>query len=166
MQSLTIRPTQESDLRVITAIYNDAVAHTTATWVTQTSSLEERRVWWRMRVDAGFPTFSAIHDDTCIGYASYGPFRAGPGYSSTRELSVYVDGAHRGRGVASKLIEALEREARASDVHVLVGGIEADNAASHALHLKHGYTQVARMPQVGRKFDRWLDLVLMQKILD
>jgi phosphinothricin acetyltransferase len=81
-------------------------------------------------------------------------------------LSVYVDAARRGRGIASRLMAALEAHARANDVHVLVGGLEAENTASLALHIKHGFEQVGHLKQVGRKFDRWLDLILMQKVLE
>lgn len=166
MTDIFTRPLVTAHLPAVTRIYNDAVANTTATWVTKPASLEDRRAWWQERLGDGFPTLSAVLDDQCIGYASYGRFRAGPGYRFTRELSIYVDTAHRGKGVASRLMEALEAQARQDGVHVLVGGLEAGNAASLALHVKHGYTEVARMPQVGRKFERWLDLVLVQKVLD
>lgn len=166
MQTVIIRPTMQADLPAILDIYNDAVVHTTAIWNEHLSDLAGRLTWWQQRVDAGFPVLSAQLDGACVGYATYGPFRPNDGYKHSRELSVYVDAAHRGHGIASLLMQALEDHARAHDVHVLVGGIEAGNTASIALHKKHGFSETGRLPQVGRKFDRWLDLVLMQKVLD
>lgn len=168
--SVSISPAHESDLPAILAIYNAAVADTTAIWNERLSDLEGRRTWWQERVAAGFPVLVARQEQpsgqaSCVGYATYGPFRPNDGYKHSRELSVYVDAAHRGQGIASQLLGALEAHARADNVHVLVGGIEAENTASLALHTKHGFSQSAHLPQVGRKFDRWLDLVLMTKVL-
>jgi phosphinothricin acetyltransferase len=100
-----------------------------------------------------------------LGYASYGPFRAFDGYRLTVEHSVYVSESARRRGVASALLVAIEAEARRAGMHVIVGGIAADNEPSLRLHRKLGYVETARMPEVGQKFGRWLDLVFMQKVL-
>ncbi len=81
------------------------------------------------------------------------------------EHSVYVAEAAQRRGIASALLAALEAEARRTEMHVMLGGVAADNEASLALHRKHGFVETARMPEVGRKFGRWLDLVFMQKVL-
>ncbi|MFN3227278.1 MAG: GNAT family N-acetyltransferase [Hyphomicrobiales bacterium] len=166
MSEIIIRPAIDADLPAILAIYNDAVANTTAIWNERLSDLEGRRVWWQDRVRQDFPVLVADRDGACAGYATYGHFRPNDGYKHSRELSVYVDAAQRGRGIASRLMEALETHARKQGVHVLIGGLEASNAASLALHAKHGYEQVGHLKQVGRKFDRWLDLVLMQKVLE
>ena len=160
-----IRPAEEADLPTILAIYNDAVAHTTAIWNEAASDLEGRRLWWRERLDQGFPVLVAQLDGHCAGYATYGPFRANSGYRHSRELSIYVHRDWRRRGLASTLLQALEDHARAHDVHVLIGGIEAGNEASLKLHARHGFAQTGRLPGVGRKFGRWLDLVFMQKTL-
>lgn len=166
MSTLSIRPAIETDLPAILAIYNDAVVNTTAIWNDHLSDLEGRRSWWQQRLAEGFPVIAAQLDETCVGYATYGHFRPNDGYRHSRELSVYVSDGHRGKGIASRLMQALEAYARTDNVHVLIGGIEAGNEASIALHEKHGFSQTGRLPQVGRKFDRWLDLVLMQKMLD
>ena len=103
-----VKPAGEEHLPGILAIYNHAVAHTTAAWNDVLVDLENRRTWWRGRTDAGFPILVAVEGDAVLGYASYGPFRAFDGYRQTVEHSVYVaDGARR-RGVASALIKALE----------------------------------------------------------
>ena len=164
--SLLIRPAEERDLPTILAIHNSAIAETAAIWTDEPVDLEERRQWWRGQVDSGLPVLVADMGGVCAGYATYGPYRPKYGYRYTHSVSIYVDATYQRRGLASALLGALEEHARRNDVHVLIGGIEADNAASIALHAKHGFVETARMPEVGRKFDRWLDLVLMQKILD
>ena len=141
------------------------MAHTTAAWNDVLVDLENRRTWWRGRTDAGFPILVAVEGDSVLGYASYGPFRAFDGYRQTVEHSVYVAEGARRRGVASALIKALEERARAQGMHVLLGGIAADNEASLRLHAKLGFVETGRMPEVGQKFGRYLDLVFMQKLL-
>ena len=161
----TVRAAGEADLPGILAIYNHAVAHTTAIWNDAIVDLENRRQWWRGRVEAGLPVLVAVERGEVLGYASYGPFRAFDGYRQTVEHSVYVAEGARRRGVATALIEALEAEARRVGMHVMIGGIAADNAASLRLHEKLGFVETGRLPQVGWKFGRWLDLVFMQKAL-
>jgi L-amino acid N-acyltransferase YncA len=160
-----VKPAGEEHLPGILAIYNHAVAHTTAIWNDVLVDLENRRTWWRGRTDAGFPILVAVEGDAVLGYASYGPFRAFDGYRQTVEHSVYVGEAARRRGVASALVQALEERARAQGMHVLLGGIAADNEASLSLHAKLGFVETGRMPEVGQKFGRYLDLVFMQKLL-
>jgi len=161
----TVRAAGEADLPGILAIYNHAVAHTTAIWNDAIVDLENRRQWWRGRVEAGLPVLVAVERGEVLGYACYGPFRAFDGYRQTVEHSVYVAEGARRRGVATALIEALEAEARRVGMHVMIGGIAADNAASLRLHEKLGFVETGRLPQVGWKFGRWLDLVFMQKAL-
>lgn len=166
--SFKVHPGGEVHLAGILAIYNHAVVHTTAIWNDVIVDLENRRQWWRGRTEAGFPVLVAVEAeaaDNVLGYASYGPFRAFDGYRQTVEHSVYVAENARRRGVASALLGALEDHARAGGMHVMLGGIAADNAPSLALHRQHGFLETARMPEVGQKFGRWLDLVFMQKLL-
>lgn len=166
MRTVLIRSATQTDMPAILEIYNDAVMNTTAIWNEHLSDLEGRKDWWRQRVESGFPVLTAQLSGRCVGYATYGHFRPNHGYKHSRELSIYVAATERGNGIATKLMQALEQHARDNAVHVLVGGIEATNTASIALHEKHGFRKVAHLEQVGRKFDRWLDLVLMQKVLD
>ena len=156
---------EQRHLPGILAIYNHAVENTTAIWNDSLVDLENRTTWWRGRVDAGFPVLVALKGDDVLGYASYGPFRAFDGYRLTVEHSVYVAEAARRRGAASALLQALEAEARRAGMHVILGGIAADNEPSLRLHEKLGFRETARMPEVGRKFGRFLDLVFMQKLL-
>lgn len=161
-----VRAAEAGDLAGILAIYNHAVLHTTAIWNDALVDLEDRRAWWRGRVEAGFPVLVATDGmGAVLGYASYGPFRPFDGYRLTVEHSVYVAESARRRGVATALLRALEQEARAAGLHVMIGGIAAENAASLRLHERLGFAETGRLPQVGRKFGRFLDLVFMQKLL-
>lgn len=165
MESVSIGGAQEHHLPGILAIYNHAVEHTTAIWNDSLADLENRLNWWRGRIGAGFPVLVAVNAGQVLGYGSYGPFRPFDGYRKTVEHSVYVAEGARRRGVASALLVALEDHARGQEMHVIVGGIAAENEASLRLHVKLGFAETGRMPEVGQKFGRWLDLVFMQKVL-
>jgi phosphinothricin acetyltransferase len=160
-----IRPAAEKDLEAILAIYNRAVAATTAIWNDNLVDLDNRRAWLAARRAQGYPVLVASVDGVVAGYGSFGDFRPFDGYRHSVEHSVYVAESHRRRGIASALILALIAEARQLGKHVIIGGIAADNTASIALHAKLGFVETGRMPQVGTKFGRWLDLVFMQKML-
>ncbi len=161
----TVEPAGEHHLPGILAIYNHAVEHTTAIWNEALVDLENRHAWWRGRTEAGLPVLVAVNDGMVAGYASYGPFRAFDGYRLTVEHSVYVAEWARRQGAATALLHALEDHARTAGLHVMLGGIAADNEASLRLHGRLGFSETGRLPQVGQKFGRWLDLVFMQKML-
>lgn len=162
---LTIRHADTSHIPAILEIYNDAIANTTAVWINEQVDLQNRYDWLAARQKDGFPILVLLEDEQLLGYASYGAFRAFEGYKHTAELSIYIAGHARGKGAGDRLMRALLNEAAANQVHVLLGAVEAQNTASIRLHEKHGFTQTAMLPQVGRKFDRWLDLIFMQRIL-
>jgi L-amino acid N-acyltransferase len=160
--TVIVRPAAEADLPAILAIYNDAVAKTTAIWNDGFADLDNRRQWYEGRRRSRYPVLVATLDDAVIGYASFGDFRAFDGYRFTVENSVYVAETARRRGAASALLVALIERARALGKHVMVAGIAGENDVSIRLHAKHGFVETARMPEVGFKFGRWLDLVFMQ----
>lgn len=164
---MQIVPATEAHMAGIAAIYNDAVAHTTAIWNDAAVDEANRLDWWRQRRDKGYPVLVALDGNGAVrGYASFGDFRAFDGYRFTVEHSVYVHAEARRGGIAGALMERLIEQARAIGKHALVGAIESGNAASIALHAKLGFREVGRMPQVGCKFGRWLDLTWMQLLLD
>ncbi|MFI5408792.1 GNAT family N-acetyltransferase [Kaistia sp. UC242_56] len=162
----TIRPATEADLPAILAIYNDAVVNTAAIWNDDIVDLDNRIAWFRTRTGQGFPVLVAVEGDRVLGYASYGDFRAFQGYRFTVENSIYVAGDARGKGAGSALLAALVDAARAQGKHMMVAGIEAGNDVSLRLHAKQGFVETARMPELGFKFGRYLDLVFLQKTLD
>ncbi len=163
---MLIRHATPEHLPGITAIYNDAVAHTTAIWNDKLVDVDNRRQWLEQRRAAGYPVLVAIDDAGGVaGYASFGDFRAFDGYRFTVEHSVYVHREQRRQGVARKLLVQLIEEARAIGKHVMVAAIEAENTPSIELHAALGFVQTGRMAEVGTKFGRWLDLVWMQRTL-
>lgn len=164
--SLTIRDAADGDLPAILAIYNDAVLNGTALWTTEASDLAGRRAVLRDRQANGFPFLVCTVDGTVAGYGSFGPFRPFDGYARTVEHSIYVDPQFQRRGIASALLRRLIDAAGRLGKHVMVGAITADNDASIALHARHGFRETGRLPEVGAKFGRMLDLVLMQRVVD
>ena len=155
----------EADLPAILAIHNEVVANSTAIYSDNPSTLNERAAWRAQRLAQGYPVLVARDGGDVLGFASFGDFRAWSGYGATVEHSVHVHADARRRGVGRALLGALPGRARALGKHVILGGIDADNGASLALHASLGYEKVAHFRQVGRKFDRWLDLVFVQLIL-
>jgi phosphinothricin acetyltransferase len=162
----TIRDATEADLSAILAITNQAIAETTAVWNNTLATLEARTAWLKDRQGRGFPVLVAQDGGEVLGFASFGDFRPFEGYLHTVEHSIYVAPGAQRRGIGAALLAELVARAQAMGKHVIVGGIEAGNAGSLALHRRAGFVEVGRLPQVGRKFGRWLDLVFMQKTLD
>ncbi|PSK93367.1 GNAT family N-acetyltransferase [Taibaiella chishuiensis] len=162
---LHIRPATEADVPGILEIYNDAILHTTAIYNYVPHSPDMRLAWLRERQEQGFPVLVADSRGAVAGYSSLGPFRAFAAYKYTAESSVYVHPEHRGKGIAKMLMPPLIEAAKAMDLHTIVAGIDASNAASIKLHEQFGFEQVAHFKQVGYKFDQWLDLLFLQLLL-
>ena len=159
---MIIRPAHPDDAPAICDISNALIQHSLITFTTDLrSEVETRRAI--DRADGAF--LVAEEDGRVVGFASFGPFRGGPGYAHTKEHSIQLAPEARGRGVGKKLMSQLEGIAMAQDVHVLVAGISSANPAGVAFHKSFGFVEAGRMPEVGRKSDQWLDLILMQKIL-
>jgi phosphinothricin acetyltransferase len=155
---------REDDLPAITAILNHAASHTTATWHEYPKSDAEMAEWFAAR-KKDYVVLAARDASGLLGYASYGPFRAPSGYRLSAEHSIYVCEDRRGKGIGRALLAALIERARAQGLHVLVGGIDADNQLSIGLHKAFGFEETGRMPEIGRKFGRWLTLAFLQKKL-
>ena len=166
MTAVQIRDADDSDLPAITDIHNHAVVHTTAIWNEDAVDVADRAAWLADRTARGYPVIVAVDDSGLVGYASYAQWRPHSGYKHTVEHSVYVRGDQRGRGIGKTLMAELIERARAAGIHVMIGGIESGNVASIVLHERLGFAEVGRMPQVGAKFGRWLDLSMLQLMLD
>jgi L-amino acid N-acyltransferase YncA len=160
-----IADAEERHLSGILEIYNDVIATTTAVYSEEPVTLESRLEWWQIRTALRYPVLVALDDNKVLGFASFGDFRPWPCYRFTIEHSVHVRVDARNRGVGTALIKALFPRAVALGKHVMIGGIDADNAASIHLHRKLGFEPVAHLREVGRKFGRWLDLVFLQRPL-
>jgi len=147
------------------AIYNEVVAHSTAVFSCLPVSVEERRHWWQARTAQGYPVLVAHDEHGVAGFGTFGDFRPWPGYRFTVEHTLHVRADARGRGLGTQMLQALVQRARALGKHVMVAGVDAGNAASIRLHERCGFAQAGRLREVGYKFDRWLDLVFLQRAL-
>jgi phosphinothricin acetyltransferase len=163
---IEIGDARDADLPAIMAIHNHAVRETTAAWSYHEVDLDNRRAWLAEKRAADFPVLVALRGGVVLGYGTYGPFRAWDGYRLTVEDSVYVRPDVQRQGVGRRLLAGLVERARRRGLHVMIGAIEAGNLASIQLHAGSGFRETGRLPQVGAKFGRWLDLVLMQLDLD
>jgi phosphinothricin acetyltransferase len=162
-----IRDAEAKDIDGIVAIYNDAVANTTAIWNEVTVDAANRAAWLADRQRLGYPVLVAVDDmGAVLGYASLSDWRAWDGYRHTVEHSVYVRTDQRGGGIGQSLMIELIDRARNLGKHVMVAGIEAGNDASIRLHHKLGFETVGHLKEVGTKFAAWLDLAFLQLTLD
>lgn len=159
---LNLRDATEADLPAILAIYNHAVAETTAIWNETLVDLDNRRAWFDQRQARGFPILVAEVEGRIAGYASYGDWRPFDGFRHSVEHSVYVEKDFYGRGLGRALMTALIDRARTGGIHVMVAAIEAGNEGSIALHKSLGFRLVGTHHEVGQKFGRWLDLTMME----
>lgn len=161
-----IRCNEQQHAGPILAIFNEAIVNSTALYDYKPRTPEMMRTWFETKAKGSFPVIGVEGDDgELMGFASFGTFRAWPAYKYSVEHSVYVDARFRGRGIGRRLLEEVIKAARAQDYHVLIGGIDATNQASIALHERLGFTHCGTIWQAGFKFGRWLDLAFYQLIL-
>jgi L-amino acid N-acyltransferase len=161
-----IRDATAADLAAISAIYNATIPTTTAAWTETEETLAERVAWFAGQQRDGYPTLVADDDGTIAGFTAFGDFRDAvkwPGYRYVVELTVHIAEPYWGRGLGRGLITELLARARTLGKTQIVAAVDADNEASLRFHARLGFAEVARMPAVGYKFGRWLDLVLLQR---
>jgi len=162
---MIIRNAVEEDFDAITAIYNEVLLNSTAIYRDEPADVAERIAMWQSRREQNYPTLVALDGDSVVGFASFGDFRAWPGYRYTVEHTVHVHASSRGRGAGSALVQALIPCAAALGKHVMIGGIDAENAASLRFHARLGFERVGHFKEVGFKFGRFLDLVFVQRYI-
>jgi L-amino acid N-acyltransferase len=164
MSDLVLRLGKSSDAGDIAAILNHYVAHTTSTFLTEPVTVEDRRQW----IDKRGPQHSlwvAEQDGRVIGWAALAEHKPRGGYRLTVENSIYMHPDHVGRGIGRRLLDRVLDDARSAGFHVIVAGACAEQTASVRLHESAGYQTIGRFREVGRKFDRWLDVVYLQRHL-
>lgn len=150
----------------VRAIFNHAILHSTALYEYQERTPQQIQEWFRLKQDKGFPVLGVENaGGELLGFASYGGFRQFPAYKYSVEHSLYVREDQRGQGIGERLLRELITVAEQQSYHCLIGAIDADNAASVALHRKLGFDHCGTIRQAGFKFGRWLDLVFYQYLL-
>ncbi len=163
---LTLRVATEADVPAVCAIYADSVVTGTASWELKAPSVDEMGIRFRAVTGGGYPYLVAVLDDCVVGFAYASVYRPRPGYRHTVEDSVYVVPSAQGRGLGRALLSAVIDECTRSGYRQMVAVIgDAANVASIRLHTALGFAQVGRLPAIGRKFDRWLDSVMLQRAL-
>jgi phosphinothricin acetyltransferase len=164
--TVIVRDATVEDLPAIVEIYDEMVSMPSVLWRDDPTDLADRAHWMRSRLELGYPVLVADEGGDVLGYGSFGDFRSFPGYRPTVEHSIHVRAAATGSGIGQAIIDELIERARALDKSVMVAGVDAANDGSLRFHARNGFREVGRMPGVGRKFGRSVDLVLMQKELD
>jgi L-amino acid N-acyltransferase YncA len=163
MSALEIRPTVAADLPSITEIYEHAVRFGTATFELIPPDLAEMTRRFNALMDGGFPYLVAILDGRVVGYAYAGPYRPRPAYRFTVENSVYLEPATHRRGIGLQLLQRLIAESEARGYRQMIAVIgDSANAGSIGIHTRCGFQMIGTHPNVGLKFGRWLDTVMMQ----
>ncbi len=150
------------DLPEILAIYNEVIRNSTAVYTEEELSRERGELWFDAKLAGGYPLMVARDPSGVTGFGSFGEFRAWPCYRHSVEHSVHVRSDRRGQGIGRQLVIELMGRAAAMRKHVMIAGIDADNAASIHLHQSLGFINVGHFHEVGFKFGRWLDLVFLQ----
>ena len=161
---ITVRLATLDDAATIMAIYNTEVETQVSTFDLVTRTLDEQRRWLAQRSGA-FSTVVAVFDDRVVGFASLSPYKERAAYRTTVEDSVYVSREHPRLGIGRTLMEHVIGIARDSGFHSIIARIEASGTASRALHEACGFQLVGIEREVGRKFNRWLDVAIMQLLL-
>jgi len=162
---VNIRSALREDLPEILNIYNEAVRNTAGTYDSEPHTLEQRTVWFERCEAKGYPILVATQGEASLGWGSLGPFMERPGFKHTGVCSVYVTSTARGRGIGTKLIEAMIIEARSRDLHTVLAAVDASNDASLRLHEKLGFCRVGTFQEVGRRGGLWHDMIYLQRML-
>lgn len=161
---MKLRLATVDDAEAIRAIYNVEVTSSTVTFDLVPRSLEDQRMWLSDRSGAYAAVVVEVADEVA-GFAALSPWRDRPAYSTTVEDSIYVHRDHQGEGLGKLLLTELLDTATAHGFHACMARIVGGHDASIALHRACGFEVVGREKEVGRKFNRWLDVVLMEKLL-
>jgi len=159
-----IRPATRVDLPAILEIYNYAVRELNASFDTVEKTLAEREVWFAAHGER-YPVFVAVAKEQVVGWASLSPYSDRPAYGRTVENSVYVHHEHWGRGIGGMLMAALMAVVVTQGFHVVIARIAGGNEASIRLHQRFGFTEVGVMHEAGWKFERWHDVVIMERVI-
>jgi phosphinothricin acetyltransferase len=160
-----IRPALPEDAAAIATLLNHWIETSAITFNPVPRTEADIRDMIAAKAAAGHAFLIAVEDGALLGQASYGQFRAGAGYRTCMEHSISLSPRAKGKGIGRALLEAIEDHARAGGAHQMIAGVSGENAEGRAFHERLGYRPIATVPEAGFKFDRYMDLVLMQKFL-
>tara|TARA_B100000427_G_scaffold327332_1_gene337839 strand:+ start:134 stop:655 length:522 start_codon:yes stop_codon:yes gene_type:complete len=164
-KGIQIRLAEQKDSEAIREIYNHEVRNSTATFDLVERSTKEQEDWLNERSGA-FSVLVAVMSNKIVGFASLSPYKARAAYRTTVEDSIYVNEEFRNQGIAGKLLSHLLEVAESSGFHSVIARIGGANEASIALHQRFDFEIVGTEKEIGRKFGKWQDVVVMQKILN
>ena len=166
MTEITLRGGRPDDIHAITGIYAEAVAHGTASFEIEPPDESEMARRQQTLIANGYPYLVAVLDGRVVGYAYAGAYRPRPAYRFTVENSIYLDPASHRRGIGLQLMQRLIAESEARGYRQMIAVIgDSANAGSLGVHSKTGFQMIGTHPNVGLKFGRWLDIVMMQLAL-
>jgi phosphinothricin acetyltransferase len=148
------------------AIFNHYVRTSAAIYINREADTEAWRASWAIRDPVRHPAIVATRGYQIVGFGTLSPYATRCGYAATVENSLYVAPHHVGRGVGRLLLSDLLRRATAGGHHTVIALIDAEQLPSLRLHETSGFMEAGRLREVGRKFDAWRDVVLMQKLLE
>ena len=160
---LNIRPATENDVPVITEIYNEAILNTIATFDTEQKTVEQQLNWFRAH-DASHPVFVGEFKNLVIAWASLSKWSDRCAYDSTAEVSIYVHKDFRNQGIGKQLMEIIVLEGKERGLHTLISRITSGNEKSIYLHERLGFEQIGVLKEVGKKFDKFHDVHILQKV--
>lgn len=163
---IKIRPAVFADLDTILEIINHEILNSTSIYDYEPRDFETQKLWFEEKQAKNLPIIVAEFENGVIGFATYGSFRQKDAYQFTVEHSVYVAQEFIGKGAGKLLLTELIRLAKKDGYHTMIGAIDADNKDSIAFHKRFGFHEIGICREVGFKFDKWLDLSLMQLILE
>jgi L-amino acid N-acyltransferase YncA len=159
-----LRTATEDDTSAIVELLNHYIATTTSTFLIEPQTIAERVAWFKEHSDK-HPVVAVESDGKLIGWGALSPYNPRPGYRHTAEVSVYLHPDFHGHGIGRALLQELIARSRTLDHHVLVANCCTESTASVAVHESLGFARVGTFREIGRKFDRWLDVVFLQLIL-
>lgn len=166
MTPVSLRTAALRDAEAMADIYNFEVENSTATFDLVARSLDEQRAWISARTGAFSAIVAVSSEHGVVGFAALSTYRDRAGYRTTVENSVYVHRSHQRQGVGKLLLGQLVGLARDSGFHTMIARIDSGSTGSLALHRALGFIEVGVEREIGRKFGRWLDSIIMQKMLE
>jgi L-amino acid N-acyltransferase len=162
---MNLRPAEVADFPAVLALWNPLIRDTTITFSAEEKTTRSLGDMIATRRASGHEFLVAVDGGKLLGFASYAQFRGGNGYAHAMEHTIILAEQARGRGIGRTLMARIEDHARAGGAHSLFAGVSAENIAGVAFHTAIGFRHLVQIPEAGRKFGRWLDLVLMMKFL-